>query len=158
MNPGGQPSSTAPPSGNLVPDFVGDIPVKTQAGEAGPVNDDTELDHIMQEVGKDVKKVGQGQHKKHFDFFKHKSKQAKAEPKFHAQPMPAQKVPAARPAVQPKPAQPTAAPKAASKIKSTAQLKPAKPPKSGNGAPIMAIIMTIIVTGALIAAAFAAYK
>jgi hypothetical protein len=137
MNP-----SKPPAAGTLVPDIVKDIPLQTQGGAAAkPANEDDELDRIMHDVGHDIKAIGERPPKKHFDLFGHKNKKPKADPKFHAQPI---AVP------QQAPARPTAAP---------AQKPAAKPqsPKTSD-APVLVIFMAMVITGALIAAAYYAYK
>jgi hypothetical protein len=130
------------PAQPLVPDIVNNIPLQVQ-GRANlkPADEDDELDRIMRDVGKDIKEVVK-KPDKHHGFFKH-NKSAKREPKLVAQPI-KHEAPAA-PA--PKPI-------------ATASQKPAVLPKplKTSSPPVLAITVAILATGALIAAAYYAYK
>jgi hypothetical protein len=125
------PISTAE-AAELKPSFVENIPLRTQAG-AG--HEDADLDAIMQDVGQDLKKVDERPKKR--GLFSKKPKPAPRNP-----------APAHQPAAQPQPAQSTAAAQPAAKA----------PPAPKSSTPVFVIFMTIIVTGALIAAAYYSYK
>jgi hypothetical protein len=117
---------------NLRPDIVANIPLKVQASPLKPVSEDEDLDKIMQDVGKDLKQVDKNHHKKKFFDFKR----------------------------QPKPAKPPTKPAAVPARPATAQPKPqvsGKPPKQSS-APVLAITVAVLVTFALVAAAYSAYK
>jgi len=144
-------SNTAVSDG-LKTDLVSDIPVAAQNFSQGPADDDEELDKIMRDVNKDVKEVGKKPAKRHW--FAH-DKKPKTDAKFSARPIdqvkPAPAAPAPKPAPMPQPVQtePTNA-KAVTK-------KLPKPPKTRT-TPIGVILLAIVMTGALSAAAYYAYK
>jgi hypothetical protein len=127
-------SGAAPASGSssMSPDIVNNIPLKAQDSPLTPVSEADDLDKIMRDVSHDLKQGAKKPPKKGFFDFK---RQPKA-PKTAA--------PAARPAAPLPPSQPKAA----------LQPKPARQ----SSAPVLAITMTVIVTGVLIAAAYYAYK
>ena len=135
MQPNNQQNNPADKPGasvNLRPDIVANIPLKTQSAPINPIADDDDLDKIMQDVGKDLSKVGDSPHKKRFFEFKRRPKTPK---------------PAPRPkAVRPQPAKPAAKP------------APLPMPAKQGSVPALAITVAIIVTGVLIAAAYSAYK
>jgi len=118
-------------SANLRPDIVSNIPIKAPSSPLNPIPEDDELDKIMQDVGKDLKKVSQNAHKKHFFEFKHHPAPAK---------------PAAKPPVQAQPAKAPQPKAAQQKLQRQCTI------------PVFTITVTIIVTGFLIAAAYSAYK
>lgn len=120
-------------------DLVGNIPVKAQ--NSPPAADD-ELDKIMQDVGQQLKNEDRQPSKKH-RFFGRRPK-SRPEPKLQAQPLP--------PAIAQKP--PSASPASPPQAKPAAQPKPA----ATSSVPVLAITLTIIVTGVLIIAAVYAYK
>jgi len=139
------------------------IPVHSQGvASASPVNEDEELDKIMHEVGHELKKTEKAPAKHHFHFeLKHHKK---TEAKFSAQPRPVMDVkalpvsaPVARPAAT---AAPVVQAKPPAQARPVAQPKPAKPLKAQKtrSAPVMAILMTIIVTAALVGVAVYTYK
>jgi hypothetical protein len=98
-----------------------------------PIKDGDDIDQIMHEVGKELKK---DDHKPaRHNFF------SKKQPVDQHKPVPAQ--------LPPHPAAANHAPPAA----------PAQPkPKTKSSAPVLVITLTVVVTGILIAAAVAAYK
>lgn len=142
--------SNPPVSGSLKTDIVNDIPLAVQGTVPRPADDDDELDKIMRDVGKDVKEVGKKPAKHHWFSLDHKQK---ADPKFSARPIDQVKpVPAApRPIQTSQPLRP--APTAAKPVAN----KQPKPPKT-HGAPIGVILLAIVMTGVLSAAAYYAYK
>lgn len=143
------------PSGGSAPNFENNIPVHSQ-GPAGnippPENGEDELDKIMQDVGKELKKDDKKPAKKHLLSFARKSNKH-SQAKFHAQPVPRVK-PGAQPTPvpipqqhalnrpQPKPPAPVAAPQ----------------PHRGNYSPILVALLTVVVTCSLIALAIFTYK
>lgn len=128
--------TTSASSGSLTPDIVSNIQVHDEAGqpksEAHPPAASDDMDKIMQDVGKQMKKADKKPAKRHL-FSKKPKAQTPAAPKLAA----ARPVPAAHPAAKAAAAKP----------------KPANKPK-----PVLAIVLTILVTAALIAAAISAYK
>jgi hypothetical protein len=108
---------------------------------SAPANEDGDMDKILQDVNNDLKKDDHKPAKRHLFSKKH--------PAPAAQPQPAPSPGPAQPAVTsqlPQPAAHTAAPAA----------KPKAAPKEHG--PMMVTVMTIIVTGVLIAAAIYSYK
>lgn len=153
------------------PSLVENIPVHTPGQPQPSRDEDAELDKIMQDVGREMRKDAGPQKKHHFwELNRHHKKEAN----FSTQ-MPVKNAPpaaAAKPQPAPVSRPPTAAPKppaanhqaqpAHNKVKPAAQ-KPSKPPKAPklpkqNSAPIMVIVLTVLVTAALIAVAYHAYK
>jgi len=146
------PAPSPAPAQALTTNLVTNIPVHNPHSPANPANEDTELDKIMRDVGKELKKDDHNVKKGHHSLFSRKAKQAAPvaiRPNISA--------PAAAP-IQTAPAQqaaPVAQPAAsAHPIKPSASTKP----KSGSTAPVMVIMMTILVTGLLMAAAVYTYK
>ena len=144
-------SDASPPADapdNLTPNIVENIPVRAQTSSAA-INEGADLDKIMQDVGKELKKEDKKPHKAGFLRFKRKPKT-----ETHTQQAPSlvRSAPMSVPTASPKPTSQPAAkaplPKAAAKPK----------PQRSSSAPVLVITLTIIVTGALIAAAFYAYK
>jgi hypothetical protein len=125
--------------------IVDNIPMHTPAPAAAPVlTEDDELDTIMKDVGHQLKQADRKTTKKHSLFGRRRQAPA---PK----PVPMPKAAAAAPAAP----QPTV-PVRAVTVDSTVKAAP-KPVKTSS-APLGAIFMTILVTGALIAAAIYSYK
>jgi hypothetical protein len=114
--------------------------------------EDEELDKIMEDVGHELKQADRKTPKKKLFSFGHKAKPiAAAVPAAPAASAPvaaAPQPPAPQPAAA-QDAQPTAAAPA---------MSPAAPKASKSSAPVGVFFITIIVTGALIAAAFYSYK
>jgi hypothetical protein len=106
-----------------------------------PIKDGDDMDQLMHEVGKELKKDDQRPPKHHLF--------SRKKPADKHKPVPAQ--PAAHPAAAGHPPQPTAKPQP-----NTHSTPIAKQPKSPT--PVLVITVTIIVTGILIAAAIAASK
>ena len=98
-----------------------------------PIKDGDDMDQLMHEVGKELKKDDHKPTKHHFFSRKKPAGQHK-----------------------PVPAQPPAHPAAASHPPPAAQAQPK--PKTNSSAPVLVITLTVIVTGILIAAAVAASK
>lgn len=135
MNPTSTPTPRPSGPGTLVPDIVQNIPMQVQAGAAPQaINEDDELDEIMHDVGKNLKEVINKPHKTGL-FRRHQAPEPKTPANQTAQ-------------TQPK-AQSSAAPKPVAD-------KPAK--AKANNTPVLVIMMTVIVTCGLIAAAYYAYK
>lgn len=136
-----------PTPGGLTPSLVSNIPVKEQQPGAPAFNDEAELDEIMQDVGRQLKKEDNVPRKKGFLGFGRKTK---TEPKLtqppslnRAQPMPVA-------ATTPEPALQTA--------KAPAQPAPKTQPAKTNSVPVLVVTLTVIITAALIAAAIYTYK
>jgi hypothetical protein len=124
--------------------IVDNIPMHTPAPAAAPVlTEDDELDTIMKDVGHQLKQADRKTTKKHSLFGRRRQAPA---------PKP---VPALKATVAPAAPQPTV-PVRAVTVDSTVKAAP-KPVKTSS-APLGAIFMTILVTGALIAAAIYSYK
>ncbi len=126
------PSNQTVSGTGLNTDIVGNIPLKTQDGFLNPLKDDEELDSLMNDVSNNLKQTGTKPVKKRFFDFKRQAKTQK-QPQKPKQAAPAHSQPQT-------PGQP--------KIMT---------PKS-NPKPVLAICLTVIVTGTLIAAAVFAYK
>lgn len=138
MSPKNQkdPPFSAQPEAGLQTDIVDNIPLH-QAAPA-PVGEAENIDGIMEDVSKEVKKVDDAPAKHHW--FGHKENHKPA-----AHPAPATKPPAPAPPAAtpgPMPRQPAPAPK----------------PKSKSSVPVMVIIFTLIITAFLVVAAVSAYK
>jgi len=119
---------------NLRPDIVNNIPIKTPNAPLSPISEDDDLDGIMKEVGKDLHQHNKKPAQRHFFDFKRSPKHPKPS-KAH---QPAQALP---------PSQPSTVPALKTKAPS--------PPRTF---PAFTITVTIIITGALITAAYYAYK
>lgn len=146
------------------PSVVDNIPIHNQVGMPDShQHDDADLDKIMQDVGHELKKDDKKPAKRNLFG---RNKKAKAEAKFSAQPQPVMEV-HTQPLQQPAPAPPVPA----SQTHSVPQTQPikaphgvqknvvkAKPPKQSSKKPVLAILVTVAVTGGLIAAAISAYK
>ncbi|HVS79224.1 MAG TPA: hypothetical protein VHD84_02970 [Candidatus Saccharimonadales bacterium] len=128
----------APPSAAFKPDIVKNIPVKAPAGPSRPANEDDELNKIIQDVNQGLAKSDRPA-KKHFSLFTHhpKAPVAQTQPPPRPQPIPAQQQ--------------------AAQTRSTKPVVAPRPPKHRR-LPVLVIFLTILVTGALIAAAYSAYK
>jgi hypothetical protein len=131
------PPFSAQPEDTLKTDIVDNIPLH-QASAPTPVSEAENIDGIMKDVSKEVKKVVETPKKHHL--FAHNEKPKEAVHK----PVPAQPVPLPAPNSGPMPRQP--APPAAPK------------PKSSRSVPVMVIIFTVIITAFLVVAAVSAYK
>ncbi|HEX5447616.1 MAG TPA: hypothetical protein VFW90_00180 [Candidatus Saccharimonadales bacterium] len=177
-NPGSPPTPTKPKAqdvGGLVTDIVSGIPVHSQsassAAKSAPSEDD-ELDQIMSDVGQELKSSHKSAPRRHL-FARHRKNEAN----FSAQPLSRQsmspKVPkpiASSPAREtvpqsdPKPAsRPSQAESAAAKPPAQADAKNAKPAKQRSSKPkkplpLAVILLTILVTGALVTTAIEVYK
>ncbi|MGH7156822.1 MAG: hypothetical protein ACREGG_01795 [Candidatus Saccharimonadales bacterium] len=151
--PAPQPAPTPDPNpGGLTPNIVNNIPVKApQAVSEASFNDEAELDKLMQDVGKQLKKEDKKPPKKGFLGFGHKKPEA--EPRLAQPPSLVRSQPMPAPSSQPKP---SPQPAAQAPLPPTAANK-AKPVKSSS-APVFVIVLAIVVTGTLIAAAVYAYK
>lgn len=153
------------------PSLVENIPVHTPGQAQHHRDEDAELDKIMQDVGKEMRKDAGPPKKHHFwELNRHHKKEANfstqmsiknAPPAAAVKPRPAPlpRLPAA--AAEP-PAPSRQAQPAHSRVKAAAQ-KPSKPPKAPkppkqNSAPVMVIVLTVLVTAALIAVAYHVYR
>lgn len=156
MNPPKQTTVQPAGSGSLVPDIVTDIPMAAPNTASKPANEDDELDKIMRDVGKDLNQVGKKNKQHGFLGFGHKTNKQKAEPKFSARPIDQVK---AIPAGPPAPAKP-AAPGPPAKPAAKPDGKPLAAPKPAtqSSAPVTVIILALLVTAALSAAAYYAYQ
>jgi len=141
--------------GVMTPNLVKNIPLHNpDHPAAGHHDDDPELDKMMHEVGQEVNKIEKRPKKHGFAWF---GKGSKKEAPFKAQPIanaPASPPIPMRPDIQskaPVPAVPP--PQAANNPKPQTQKTPA-PAKKKSNTPVMAITFAVIITGALIAAAF----
>ncbi|HET6863702.1 MAG TPA: hypothetical protein VFH37_00650 [Candidatus Saccharimonadales bacterium] len=149
MHDNKQPTNQRPVSGSLVPEMVKDIPIAVPGAKPRAGNEDDELDKIMRDVGQDIKQIDKKKPKHHWFGGQKKSK---AEVKFSARPIdPIKPLPSAPPkpqdiAPQPQPASP----------KPTPAIK-AKPAKTSH-APVGIVILAMLVTFGLMAAAYFAYK
>ena len=164
-------NDVAGPAPLPAPNLVENIPVHTQGQAPTPHDEDAELDKIMQDVGHDIRKMGEHQPKHHFWELKaHHKKEANFSTQMSIkdapQPVAARPAPDPvhrQPAPAPKPTAPQAkAPASHSKVKPIAQKpvkqpKPPKPPKQRH-LPVMVTALTVLVTAALIAVAYHAYK
>jgi hypothetical protein len=155
MNPPQRPDDHPAPvtdGGAFKTDIVNNIPLHQAAPAAG--HEDHELDKIMRDVGHQLNKEDHKPAKKHHLFGKH---QPKSEPKLVAQPVDRHQV--VNMDVLPATTQSHQAPKpAANAPQQPSAAKPHPAPKDKRSAPVMVILLTIIVTGILIAAAVSAYK
>lgn len=130
------PPFSAQPEDTLKTDIVENIPLHQAAPT--PISEAENIDGIMKDVSKEVKKVDEPPKKHHL--FAHKEKPKEAEQKPVPAPAPAPPAPTAGP--MPRQPVPPAAPK----------------PKSSKSVPVMVIIFTIIITAFLVVAAISAYK
>jgi len=140
MSPKNQndPKFSAQPDTALKTDIVDNIPLH-QATAATPVSEAENIDGIMKDVSKEVKKVDEAPPKHHLFGHKEKSKPAEHH-SVSATPAPVPPTPATS---GPMPRQPA----------------PANPkPKAKSSTPVMVIIFTVIITAFLIVAAISAYK
>jgi hypothetical protein len=110
-----------------------------QATQPAPVSEAENIDGIMKDVSKEVKKVDEAPPKHHL--FGHKEKSEPAE--HHSAPVTPAPAPPNPVATGPMPRQPA---------------PPAPKPKAKNSRPIMVVVFTVIVTAFLIVAAISAYK
>jgi hypothetical protein len=146
MNPPQQPQTPAPDVSALKPDIVTSIPLKVQDATAQPPHKDAEIDKIMHDVGQELKK--NVKHTTRHGLFsiskRSKQPQAQAAP---PRPVIASQVTNQQPIPQ---SQPTA----------STQAKPQVKPKSDTkqSVPIFMILVTLIVTSALIVVAVATYN
>jgi len=132
----------------MTTNLVTNIPVHDPRSSANPASEDAELDKIMRDVGHELKKDDQKVKKARHSIF---SRKAKPTPPV---------------AIQPSVAAPPAAPARAAPVHAAqpaASTHPVKPlaavkSKSGPAAPVMVIMVTILVTGLLMAAAVYTYK
>jgi hypothetical protein len=141
MSPKNQhdPPFSAQPEDTLKTDIVDNIPLH-QAATPTPVSEAENIDGIMKDVSKEVKKVDEAPKKHHL--FPHKEKPKQASHKPISIPTGTTPPPPAA-ATGPMPRQPApAAPK----------------PKAKSSTPVMVIIFTLIITAFLIVAAISAYK
>jgi len=137
---------------NFTTNLVTNIPIHNPQ-QAASVSEDTELDKIMQDVGHELKKEEQHKKSGHFSIFSRKKKAvvtvkptlSAAAPAQTTAPQPVT-VPMAH-AVQPAPA-----------AAAQAQAKAVPKAKHGSNAPVMTVIVTVVVTGLLMAAAVYSYK
>lgn len=151
--------------------IVDNIPVHSPGQPMAQHDDEAELEKIMQDVGKEMKK-DLGTHKKHhfWELNRHHKKEANFSTQMtiknvqHARTSDIHPRPAPpRPAAVAKPPVPQAkAPAPHTRVKPVAQksqkqTKPPKPPKQHH-MPVTATVLTILVTAALIAVAYRAYK
>jgi hypothetical protein len=117
-------------AGSLTPSLVGNIPVKMpDTPSAVPLKEDGELDEIMRDVTHELKREDPKPYKKRFGLFSGKTKP------------PQVKAPNPIPKSQPTQSKPTA-----------------PPPAQTKSAPLLAITLAVLVTGALIAAAYYSYR
>jgi hypothetical protein len=149
------------PAQMAAPTLVSNIPVHAQDVAATPppaVNEDIELDQIMRDVSHEVKNIQKKKKSGMLSFLHREPK-----PKPAQAPTAAQGLPIHSP--QPMPANlnqmpaPAAVPPAqtAQVSQQTQPAAPAKPHKSAQ-APIFAILVALLITGFLAAAAIAAYR
>lgn len=142
MSPQNQNQPKEQPAPNATPlkaDIVSNIPLH-QASAPTPVSEAENIDGIMKDVSKEVKKVDEVPKKHHLFTHKEKSKETsqKPVPTAAAPPPPVQ-------TTGPMPRQP--APKA-----------PAHQAEQKSSKPVMVILFTLIITAFLIVAAIAAFK
>ena len=130
MNPSQRPTAPNDVAPPFKPDIVRNIPLHHAA--PAPVKDEDDLDRIIHDISHDLKKVGHPAKKKHW--FTKKSPVSKTAP---------HPAPAAQHQSHPTQLPPKVQPAPASKKSPT---------------PVLIVVATIIVTGLLIAAAFASYK
>ncbi len=156
--------SAAQPDG-LTTNLVSNIPVHSQGAAApGTVNEDDELDKIMQDVNHEIKKTEKKPDGHHFHFERRHHK--KTDAKFSAQPRQVMDVHTQPVQTPTHNSAPAPAPVANTQTKPPANSRPAAQPKSAapvkpsktSHTPVMAIVLTLVVTSGLIAAAIYAYK
>lgn len=135
-------------TGDTLTSIVNNIPMHAPAPlAAAGVNEDDELETIMKDIGHELKQADRKTTKKHISLFGRKHQPPAAKPAPAPQPAAAAATPLAQPAPQTQPVK-TAAP----------ILKPAPKTPKANPAPLGVIFITLLVTGALIAAAIYTYK
>jgi hypothetical protein len=132
------PKFSAQPDAAFKTDIVDNIPLH-QATTSEPVSEAENIDGIMKDVSKEVKKVDEAPPKHHL--FGHKEKPKPAG--HHSAPVAPAPAPPAPAASGPMPRQPA---------------PPAPKPKAKSPKPVMVIIFTVIITAFLIIAAISAYK
>jgi hypothetical protein len=154
-------NDVAGPTPMPAPNLVDSIPVHNQGQPSPGRHEDSELDKIMQDVGQELHKDLGSNKKRHFWERGHSHKKEASlsaqKPTANASSAtPVHQAPAASaaPITQHAPA-----PAANNRVKPVAQksAKQPKPPKQ-HRAPVMVTTLTILVTAALIAAAYHAYK
>jgi hypothetical protein len=128
-------------STTLTTSIVSNIPIHAPTTPAPAAGEDAELDKIMEDVGHELKQADRKHTKQHFSLFNHK--------KHPANPT----VPKAAHVVDIKPAAQHAAPATAHQ-----PAKAVTPAQKTSSTPVGVIFVTILVTGALIAAAVYSYK
>jgi hypothetical protein len=148
-SPGAQPSMPAPASS-----VVASIPVHTQQVPQAATGEDDELDKIMHDVGREMSSQENKPGKKGVLGFMHKVPSKPA----HMQPVRPALSPLAQasPAVQ-APAVTQQAP-AAQQVQQAMPAPAAAKPKSTKSFPVFILFVTIVVTGFLVVAAYAAYN
>jgi hypothetical protein len=153
-----QPVTTATPAPqpataqNFTTNLVTNIPIHNPQ-QAASVNEDAELDKIMQDVGHELKKEEHQKKPGHFSLFSRKKKTVVTVKPTLSAAVPSQAVATPQPVAAPAaavPAQPTPA--------SAAQAKTVPKAKHTSTAPVMTVIVTVVVTGLLMAAAVYSYK
>lgn len=151
------PAVQAPPDTSPVaagPNIVSNIPVHAPQAPA-PISEDTELDKIMHDVGREMKKEDK-KPPKHglLSFLHHEPKPLVKVNNQAASPAPA--VP--QPTPLPIPAAATAAPAAAVQPAVTPVAAVQAKPAADRHIPFFVIFVALCITGFLIAAAIAAYR
>lgn len=143
-------------AGTLTPSIVSNIPLRNpdapkQSAQAKPISEDDELDKIMQDVGQELKKVGQKTNKGIFSFLTKKPK-----PKSRltsAATKPQSKAAANASQIKTTPQVPASA-ASLPKVKVAAQPKPVKQ----HAVPILPIFLALGATLGLIVAAYSAFN
>lgn len=135
----------APPAVASTTNIVDNIPMHAPARPpAAAPNEDAELDTIMQDIGHELKQADRQITKKRFSLF---SRKPKTGPRPAATPK-VMDVSAAQLVPRPAPAAARPAPQAAASIQ----------PTKTSSVPVGIILITVLVTGVLIAAAIYSYK
>ncbi|MBX4188926.1 hypothetical protein KW792_02390 [Candidatus Saccharibacteria bacterium] len=145
--PTAAPPANPAASTTLTTSIVSNIPIHAPTAPAPAANEDAELEKIMLDVGHELKQADRKHTKKHFSLLGHKK-----HPSAPAVPKAAHVIdikPAAKAAPTPQPAAP-AATHSPAKAPATVQKK--------SSTPVGVIFVTILITGALIAAAVFSYK
>jgi len=136
-----EPKFSAQPDAVFKTDVVENIPLHQAAPlAAAPISEAEDIDGIMKDVAKEVKKVDEAPKKHHM--FGHKEHPKPAG--HHTAPVTAAPPPPAATA-GPMPRQPAPAPKP-------------RPAEARSSVPVMVIIFTLIITAFLIVAAISTYK
>ncbi len=133
------PKFSAQPDAAFKTDIVDNIPMHHASAAPAPISEAEDIDGIMKDVTKEVKKVDEAPKKHHM--FGHKDH---TKPDEHHAPVAAAPPPPA-PASGPVPRQPAPAPRP-------------HQTKAKSSVPVMTIIFTIIITAFLVVAAISAYK